>query len=337
MTDDTKIVSKVLVHECDNAALELLKEVCIENNLIGLKVSTGDNSVGLKDASNEIDDVLGSNVDLGAVFLSEAKDKNDVSGKDLCDKIRHTRPELPIFLRREDSDSMDDLPPNVREAVAGCYKTGDKERLNTLVNEYICSMYYPIELAQGIEQISTDAFSNLISGTQVRCDQPYLVKDQIIYGELFSLIPLESDWCRGYMMLQTTENQILDLIRSGHTNIHNTRPDTRDCNAIMNEMTNMIWGGIKARYFNKSHDSESDGGPRTQVPIIVNHQQKHISFGSTEPQLCFKYTLHDPEHPYPDVVIYQRMIFNLSWDPEKFAESDKIVEDFVDSGELEFF
>lgn len=335
MTEETKIVSKVLVHECDGQALELLKKMCTQNNLVGLKVSTGDNTIGLKDASNEIDDVLNSNVDLGAVFLSEEPDQNNVSGKDLCEKIRRRRPELPIFLRRENTDSVDDLPESIQSSIAGCYKSGDEEKLNGLINEYICSMYYPVELAQGIEQISKDAFKNLISDTSVHCDQPYLVKDQIIYGELFSLIPLESSWCRGYMMLQTTENEVIDMIRSGRTHIQSNRPDTKDSNNILNEVTNMIWGGIKSRYFS-SEDSPSDAH-RTQVPIIVNHSQKHISFGSTEPQLCFKYTLHEPGRPYPDMVIYQRLIFNLSWDPEKFAESDKAVEDFVENGELEFF
>lgn len=336
MSEEKKIVSKVLVHEQDEQALELLKRVCTQNNLVGLKVSTGAHSIGLKDASNEIDDVLNSNVDLGAVFLSEFPDINDVMGSDICDKIRRSRPELPIFLRRENSNDMEDLPKGIQEAITGCYHLGDEEHLNKLVNEYICSMYYPVELAQGIEEISEDAFSNLISNTHVRCDLPYLVKDQIIYGELFSLIPLESSWCRGYMMLQTTENEVLELIRSGRTHIKSNRPDSRDSNSILNELTNMIWGGIKSRYFSSGGDEPADGH-RTQVPIIVNHSQKHISFGSTEPQLCFKYTLHDPDHQYPDVTIYQRLIFNLSWDPEKFAESDKAVEDFVDSGELEFF
>lgn len=333
MNEATRIVSKVLVHECNEGALNLLKEICTENNLVGLKVSTGDNSIGLKDASNEIDDVLRSNVDLGAIFLSEVSDNRGVSGLQLCKRIHNTRPELPIFLRRENRTDGDDLDEDVRKAVTGYYTLNDKAHINSLINEYVCSMYYPIELAQGIEQIAKDAFGNMIDNVQVRCDLPYLVKDQIIYGELFSLIPLESNWCRGYMMLQTTENEVLELIRSGRTHIKTSRPDYRDTNSILNELTNMIWGGIKARYFSGNDET----GTKTQVPIIVNHSQKHISFGSTEPQLCFKFTLHDPAHKLPDIVVYQRLIFNLSWSPEKFAESDKAVEDFVESGDLEFF
>lgn len=302
---------------------------------MGLKVSTGNNTVGLKDATSEIQHVLTSNVDLGAVFLAEEPDHNGVPGIELCDEIHRARPELPIFLRRESTSDMSDLPEAVQESIAGCYHIGDMDNLSKLIEEYICSMYYPIELAQGIEEISMSAIESISGGMEVKCDLPYLVKDQIIYGELFSLIPLESNWCRGYMMLQTTENEVLELIRSGKTHISNTRPDFRDTNAILNEVTNMIWGGIKSRYFSSSdEDAEL---MKTQVPIIVNHSQKHISFGSTEPQLCFKYTLNDPGKRYPETVIYQRIIFNLNWSPEKFEESDKAVDDFVEGGELEFF
>jgi hypothetical protein len=335
MSEVTKIVSKVLVHECDDRALNFLKDICTANNLVGLKVSTGDNEVGLKDASNEIDDVLRSNVDLGAIFLSEMPDHKGITGLQLCRRIHSTRPELPIFLRCRNATRIEDLDEELREIIAGCYTIDDKDHLNHLVEEFVCSMYYPIELAQGIVQIASEVFRNMIENVEVRCDLPYLVKDQIIYGELFSLIPLESNWCRGYMMLQTTENEVLELIRSQRTHIKSSRPDSRDTNSILNELTNMMWGGIKSRYFSTSY--ENDSGTRTQVPIIVNHAQKHISFGSTEPQLCFKFTLHDPVHNLPDIVVYQRLIFNLSWSPEKFAESDKAVDDFVESGELEFF
>jgi len=331
MTESTKIVSKVLIHEFENVALTVLKDVCIQNNLVGLKVTTGDNSVGLKDSSNDINEILISNVELGAIFLTEAPDCNGITGLELCTKIHQERPELPIFLRRTKDTILDD---EVQNAIAGSYVTNNIHKLNELINEYICSMYYPVELAQGFQEISIKAFESLMPGSEIRCDYPYLVKDQIIYGELFSLIPLESDWCRGYMMLQTTENEILELIRSGQTAIHTNRPSRYEINSILNEATNMIWGSVKSRYF---ANADADADNRTHVPIIVNHAHKHISFGSTEPQLCFKYTVHDPEHKFQNFTLHQRLIFNLNWSPEKFAESDKIIEEFVEGGELEFF
>ena len=82
MTETTQIVSKVLVHECHDDALSALKNICTKHKLVGLKVSTGNNNIGLKDASNEIDDVLHSNVDLGAIFLTEEPDPNGFTGID---------------------------------------------------------------------------------------------------------------------------------------------------------------------------------------------------------------------------------------------------------------
>lgn len=331
MSQETKIVSKVLIHEFENIALTLLKDVCIEYNLIGLRVGAGNRSIGLEDVSNEVYDVLSSNLDLGAVFLTEAPDDKGVSGLELALQIHEQRPELPIFLRRV---TRKELPEDVEAAIAGCYENNNINQLKELLNESLYSIYYPVELAQGFQDIATQVFESLIPGVKVMCDYPYLVKDQLIYGELFTLMPLESDWCRGYMMLQTTENEVIELIRSDATSISNQRPQRNDINAILNEATNLIWGKARSCYF-----SNVDYSPdhRIHVPILINHAQKHMSFGSTEPQLCFKYKLFDPKYRFKEITIYQRLIFNLAWSPEKFAENDKIVEHFVEGGELEMF
>jgi hypothetical protein len=331
MSKETKIVSKVLVHEFENTSLTLLKDVCIKNNLIGLKVSSGNKSIGIDAVSNEFYDVLASNLDLGAIFLTEATDHNGISGIDLCARIHIQRPELPIFLRRV---SRRELPKDVQNAIAGSYENNNIDELNDLISEYISGMFYPVELAQGFQEISTQIFEDLIPGVKVTTGYPYLVKDQLIFGELFTLIPIESDWCRGFMMLQTTENEIIDLIRSDCTSIKSTRPNRNEINSLLNEATNLIWGKAKSCYFASVEDL---GDNRIHVPILVNHSQKNISFGSTEPQLCFKYVLHDPKHRFKEVTVYQRLVFNLSWSPEKFAENDKIVEHFVEGGELEMF
>lgn len=318
----TKIVSKVLVHEFDAGVLATLKQVCTANNL-----------VGLKDASENIDDILKSNIDLGAIFLAETYGENE-SGLGLCQRIGKLRPELPIFLRRE-AGAQADLDPEIQSIIAGTYTLADIDSLQKLIDEFVFSMYYPAELAQGIQEISSQAFTGMMHGMNLSCDLPYLVKDQIIYGDLFSLIPLESSWCRGYMMLQAVEPMISDAIRATNAGLDASDPSFKDTNAILNELTNMIWGGIKARYF--SVKESLDEAHRTQVPIIVDHQHKFISFGSTEPQLCFRYVLSDPAGSIPDIVFFQRLIFNLAWSPDKFQESNQTVEDFVESGELEFF
>ena len=324
MTEPTKIVSKVLVHEHDAEALAEVKRICTANNL-----------VGLKDVSQDIHAILASNIDLGAIFLAESSGTLGESGLDLCREIHFKHPELPIFLRRESSESMDDLSPEVRATIAGCYTLANMNRLQELVDQYVFSMYYPLELARGIQEISMSVLTSIIKDAEVTCELPHLVKDQIIYGQLLSLIPLESSWCRGYMMLQVSENEMVKAIKTSHTDLSVSEPGFRDINAVLNEVTNMIWGGIKTRYFKSG--SSLDDSHRTQVPIIVDHLNKFISFGSTEPQLCFRYKLLDAQGEIPEITFYQRLIFNLSWSPENFKESDAAVEDFVESGELEFF
>jgi hypothetical protein len=56
---------------------------------------------------------------------------------------------------------------------------------------------------------------------------------------VFSLIPLESSWCRGYMMLQTEEEPILGMLNSDPLF---PESNFRDVNALLGEITNLIWG-----------------------------------------------------------------------------------------------
>jgi len=75
-----------------------------------------------------------------------------------------------------------------------------------------------------------------------------------------------------------------------------------------------------------------------QVPIVINHMHRYISFGSENPQLCFKCVLRDAENPtFAPLVIYQRFVFNLNWSPEDFHENDPSLDSLVASGELELF
>jgi CheY-specific phosphatase CheX len=191
-------------------------------------------------------------------------------------------------------------------------------------------------LIRGIQQLSEEAFGNVIKGVRVQTDAPYLVKDQIIFGELISLIPLESSWCRGTMMLQTTQQEVMDMIIAGKTHLTTDISDFRQVNEVLSEITNLIWGKIKSEFF-ATEDYNENVTTRIQVPTLVNHQEKYISFGSKDPQLCFRYTITDDVDDSLSIVVYQKMVFNLSWCPEEFKESDKATDELVDSGELEFF
>lgn len=317
------IQSKVLVHEFNAQAERELKQFFQTKGLIGLK-----------DPSSTLLDLLEGNSDLGGVFLALGTGADQNSVLELGLEIHRRRPELPIFLRREDNDQSV-LPADYSEAFSGSYSLSQMDALSELVDGHLFSRFYPVPLIRGIQEISQQAFCSSIKGIHALSSAPYLVKDQIIYGELFSLIPLESAWCRGFMMLQTTENEILKMISAGKTNLYSSEVGFRDVNGLLSEITNLIWGGIKSRFF--ADEAENQNMMRTQVPIMVNHKEKYISFGTQEPQLCFRYVISDLDNVVGPIEVYQKLIFNLSWSPEAFREASKAIDDLVDAGELEFF
>jgi hypothetical protein len=161
------------------------------------------------------------------------------------------------------------------------------------------------------------------------------VRDRIIFGEVFSLIPLESAWCRGYMMMQAEETPILDLLDRYRTSesAEDGEANFRDLNGVLGEVTNLIWGSFKNRYVG---DADAWLRSQVQVPLLVNHKHKYISFGTGNPQLCFMYSLTDPRSGR-SVKLHQRFVFSLSWSPEDFREVTDDVGAMVEAGELDLF
>jgi Chemotaxis phosphatase CheX len=303
MVEKAELVSKVLVLEESQDCAMRIKAFCDTNSLVGVKAQL-ENVMG----------VLKSNVDLGAIFLCEGYGGAD-GGVTLAREIHEVRPELPVFLRCQ------------------AYSIENIDKLGPVVNETIFSLVYPNALVRGITEITKAALESQFKDMDVTSEAPYIVRDRIIYGELFTLIPLESNWCRGYMMLQTEEQPLVRFVESGKTHITTEMVNFRDINHVLGEVTNLVWGSFKNRFI----AYEPIEGRASQVPIIVNHLHRYISFGSEDPQLCFKYTLSDKSGDGPNLVLYQRFVFNLSWSPDKFKENEALVEDLFDSGELELF
>lgn len=323
MENSSPVLSKVLVHEFDPLARQGLKKFCRENRLIGLRES-----------SIDVLSVLRKNIDLGAVFISEKQETNGSDGIELGMRIHELRHELPIFLRREKNATLDDLPEEVQRAFAGAYVGEQPEQLEALVEEYIFNVHYPNNLVESIREISESAISSQLTNMAVFCDVPYLVKDRLTYGELFSLIPLESTWCRGYMMLQIEEAPLSHMISQGRTSLSTESLDFRSLNEWLGEVTNLIWGGFKNRY---GLGVSSQNDVRTQVPIINNHVRGYISFGTAMPQLVFKYSLRDLGGLNKDFYLYQKFIFHLNWSPEEIAANQETLDQCIESGDLEFF
>jgi hypothetical protein len=314
-----RLVSKVLILDNSPVHSEAIKSFCDRNNLVGLKVR-----------KNRLMSVLRANIDLGAILYSDAYGASPEDNAEIAIRIHALRPELPIILRRDTQTTLEDVDPTLRQVFCAAYTTSDLSSLSKVVDEYIFSMVYPNALVRGISEITENVLANQFTKLTTRWDTPYIVRDRVIFGEVFSLIPLESSWCRGYMMLQTEEEAILGVLAKAPL-----FPEAgfREVNSLLGEVTNLIWGAFRNRYigdFGPAH------GNQVQVPLIVNHKHKFISFGTENPQLCFLYTLTDEESG-KTIKLYQRFVFNLSWSPEEFKELAHDTSDLVDSGELELF
>jgi hypothetical protein len=309
-----KPVSKVLVLDESPEHLRSIKKFCDENDLVALKVRRG-----------SVMSVLRTNIDLGAILLSEVYGGSPEEAARIAAEIHETRPELPVIMRRESSANLEGLAEPVRRAVCAAYMANDMAALRNVIGERIFCLMYPNALLRGIAEITESVLTSQFPGVRVSMETPYIVHDRIIFGELFSLMELESSWCRGYMMLQTEEDPLLVL--AGHP----PRTAFRTVNDLLGEVTNLIWGAFKNRYLG---DPAAMSG--SQVPLLVNHKHKYISFGSSNPQLCFRFTLTDATGTHT-ATLHARFVFNLSWSPQDFREIPQAFAGLVESGELQLF
>jgi hypothetical protein len=132
-------------------------------------------------------------------------------------------------------------------------------------------------------------------------------------------------------MIQTEEQVLLDLLHEDEP--VDAETGFREVNALLGEITNLIWGAFKNRYIGSDTLTINQ---QIQVPLVVNHKHKYISFGTENPQLCFLYRVVD-ESSGRSVKFYQRFVFNLNWSPEDFQEIVNDAQQLVEAGELELF
>jgi hypothetical protein len=315
-----KPVSKVLVLDDNPHHAQRIKYFCDENHLIPLKVRQG-----------SVMSVLRTNIDLGAILYSEDYGGSPEAAGRIASEIHFARPELPIIIRREKQPTLAGLPDSLQHTCCAAYVTSDLTALRSVIDEYIFCLIYPNALLRGIAEITQSVLRSQLTNVEVALDTPYIVRDRLIFGEVFSLIPLESSWCRGYMMLQSEEDAFLDLLARSET--ARAGLSFRHLNDRLSEITNLIWGAFKNRYVDSDR---AVARAQVQVPLIVNHKHKYISFGTQNPQLCFRFTLSDAATGR-SAALYARFSFNLNWLPEEFTELTTEAAGLVDSGELELF
>jgi hypothetical protein len=315
---DANPVSKVLVLDESPRHADTIKEFCDSACLEPRKPRRG-----------ALLAVLDSNIDLGGVLIAEGYGGEPEATWTLVRRIHEHRPELPIFLRREARADAEDLPEDLRRMFCAVFTTADMTALRKAVDEYIFCLVYPNALVRGISEISETILADRFPGWDVLWDTPFIVHDRVIFGEVLSLIPLESAWCRGYMMMQAKESALLALPQGRE----GVAADFRTANGLLSETTNLIWGAFKNRFIGSATNSAVHN---VQVPLIVNLEHKYISFGTSNPQLCFRFTLAERGSGRTATVL-QRFVFNINWSPEDFRELSLAEAGSADSGELELF
>jgi hypothetical protein len=304
MSDTTHLEAKVLLLEHDPQQYLLLSDFCASVGLQALPRSA-------RDAVN----TLSQHKDLAGVLLAEDLPGCEPDALSLALAIRKLRPELPTFLRRSSARALTEAES---EAVRSTWQPGDVDALRESVESAIFSLRYPTVLVEGIVELTCNSLRSMFPYAEVKNESPYVVHDRIIFGEVSTLIPIESTWCRGYMMLQTEEGALRQGLIQGFS-YEGLGGDFnfRELNNLLGETTNLIWGAFKNRYI----PPQAFATQQIQVPLVINHEHKYMSFGSQDPQLCIRYQLSDPRRPgLPPLMIVQRFIFNLYWSPEGFAE-----------------
>ncbi|MBH9578167.1 chemotaxis protein CheX [Inhella proteolytica] len=317
-----KLQVKVLVLEEEGGAAEALKAFCEGADLLPVKVQP-----------EHLMAVLRSSIDLGALFLSENYACQGLQGRRLAHELHRIRPELPIFLRCAEHIALSEADQRV---VRHAYRLEQLEDMAAVIQVSLFSLVYPEPLVRGISELTQQALQGQFKGITLLAEAPIIVRDRLIYGEVYSLIPLEASWCRGYMMLQIEERGLQRLQSHQLGEVEATHRDSiRAINNVFSETTNLIWGAFKNRFIACEDATLSK---MTQVPIVINHPQRYISFGSEDPQLCFRYHLWDNALQQGEAIeLHQRFVFNLSWSPELFRENQAAADSMLASGELELF
>jgi len=316
------VVSYILFHDENTSANNRIQAFCQDNRLIQLRES-----------SSDLLDVLSRNINLGAIFLAEDSQYEQGNGLELARLIHQSRPEVPIFLRTAGIKGKADLPCELQHCIAGVYHLDRLSDLEVLIDKHIFSDDYPNHLVNAIQTLSTEVIESQLQGMSVEVDSPKLVNDRLIHGDLHSIISLESNWCKGHMMVEVNQDELGQLIRFDKTFLGSSdSSDFRDINAWLGEMTNLIWGVLKSKVLSQA----SAGQPISdvQLPIITNHRERYITFGTTRPHLCIKYTFRDNSGVLPDTTLFQRFIFSVTWLPN-FAIEQQIV--LTDDDDCDFF
>lgn len=323
MRNQMTLASKIVALENDEKQRAHLRSFCKELNLKGVFVSN----------PFRLLDTLHQRINIGAVIVAD----EGRSTLELLEQINTKHPEIPVFVSCDDPSIHTSFRSVNENSMVRFFLRGDLGALETLISECLFYRVYPEGLVEKMQEIASTGILSRFTGVKVITDNTFLSSDKRIFGERFELISVRSSWCEGMMMIQSQASEIDEMIRCGRTTFPAAEGDvTHFSEDLLRELLNFIWGGFKAKFV----PSEFTGRPTNiEVPISINHTDKYISFGVSDPLLCFQFNIEDNDPSLPTFrpfELFLKFSFHLFWDPDHFHQNPE-TEDLTASGELEFF
>lgn len=296
------VCCKVLVAEDDPLKRELIFNFCAAQRLIPVTV---DNIV----------DMLRESHDIGGVFLGQSAGSSVDQYLELAKNIRQIQYCIPIFFRTDNHNCHNEW----QQDFSLIYQIDNTLELEEFIKSNIFSYDYPARMLHDMEAMTKDALSSCLNGAKVNCSSPYMVIDGRIPSELFGIISLETEWCRGHMMLQAERQNTLRWIEMGHTIQACDDLSKYNLDSFLSEVINMIWGAF--RYYYESEAARTvDLTCRPQIPLIIEYANHRAFYGVENYELCFRYTVESDNNDLPELSFLQKLNFNLAFDLAKYQD-----------------
>ena len=323
MDQRVKLTSQVLVLEHDTQCLAAIREFCAANDLQPLRVAT-----------EHALEVLQSGLDLGGVLLSEHFGQRPRAGLELAQRIHALRCELPIFLRRDNGCELQDIALPARRCVSAVYTLATLDLLRPAIQSHIFSLAYPNSVVRGVMEQSHKVLEHQFQPCQIELAAPVMAHERRMQGEVFTLIPIDNHWCNGYMLLQAPEHALHAWVKRAAGEQSPSAAPAHGCqhlNQVLGETAHRLVSAFKNSFLHQGLARSRN----SSMPVVIHQNQRYISIGSDNPQLCFKYTLSDPHSSICPLPLQQKLVFDLNWSPEVFAQDHSSADMWMRNGVLQ--
>lgn len=228
-------------------------------------------------------------------------------------------PEIPLLIQSVDEDADHQLGqlPNPLAKIH-YYQTGDTRALRSLIKMLLFSRQYPPQFIDRVIEITQQAFTTNLRDVNIATSRVFVASDKRIFGGRLEMMPFCTPWCEGMMMIQSNSADLDRLVRAGCTVFQVSQGEvSRYTEDILREIMNQVWGGFKSSFVPAGFSRATE----IEVPITINHDEKYVSFGATDPLLCFRVNVEDSKGEKPrfaPLAIYLKFSFHLSWRGEGF-------------------